>query len=709
MPVVRTCIAAALAGVALLLHTPAPMAGTLAVRAVGPHLPNTLIRYVARDAQPIALPPSYTAALRNKTASQTIRKLCGWVPKTYYAEFLAANRSTIVAAHRWPLPDSEKLGNMADKLIWPACLYVKNNPGLKPAFPTDTPRSVYIRLVGGDGTASTLAHFYGQEHESIGSVDAKIAKRRPVPVAWSTAPVTIAPKGNVSIADFTAGMDRAAATERYAANEVVRVVPRGGGRFVTDAVEDGAGGTGTPQCQSKGRVPYAPGDVVAAYTHSYEWQKSRQLASNRVDVVVVDNGFFGVDPTKQPYFSKPFTENYFSRWSRTRDRVGLPLQLDDDAVSPSNFLYPAAAHLPEAFHGTHVAGLVLGGAYLTDNDRHALFFHGNAPWLSMSMVNAGKGADSPIPGSLGRADRSFPDADRRIVNLSLMFFAKDDQTNAADVDRLISSGPNDLFVVAAGDGGGLQIGRDQVVPAADGGLNAPNVITVAGLDWSNAISAFSPMDPTFVDIAAPACGISSWIDNRATARTLSGTSQATPLVTFAAALLRSLDGDLTASAIKRRLIISGDPIVPRPDGSDIPTWSGMRLDIPLALYLFEDYIRFDRGDGSGVHEYLGALTDAKDVFCNGAADDDPDDIWSYKRDGTRKFLFTGRNQPRVQATPPCTFPRSTEANGKGQFIFEPYWEIRNGKATYLSADLKGKALPPLPLTAVQQLIRGIPL
>lgn len=689
-----------------------PRAETVTVRAIGPHAPEALTRYIARNAQPIALDPAALKKLPDRTPREVIQTLCGWLPIGYYPVFIDANKAAIHEADRWPLLDSQKIGALSTKLVWPACLYTHNKAARERVLPSDTPRSIYIRLVGGDGTNTALRNFYGQVHESLGSVQTKIRNGQPVSAPWATVAVGLAPKPKVKLEDFQAGMNRAAASDNYATPQVIRNLPPGGGRFVTDADDDGTHGTDTPQCRMKNQAPYNSAALALAYSHSYNFQKNRNLAPSRVDVVVVDNGFFGVDPRNAPFFSVPFEKSYFPLWlEQPLQLVGPAVSLDAGSVYPSNFLYMKGPTNLVSGHGTHVTGLVLGGTYLAPADRQTIFSRNSgSTWMSLSILNTGEGADAPISGALGRLWRdfgplNFVNAHRNmfIINLSLMLFGKADATSVADINTFLQSDTNDLFIVAAGNGPSHNISEDKIYPAADGGQGAANVVTVGALDWSNSYSQFTVRDPNFVDITAPGCGITSWIDNKSSVKSLSGTSQATPLVTFAAALLSSLDGSLTAGDIKRRLIVSGDPIVLRP--GDVSTWSGVRLNIPVALYLFEDYVRFDRNDGTGVHEYLGKLTDVKNVICNGVNIYD-DDIWSYKSDGVRRLLFRGRNIPQSLTAPPCQLP--SKVNSHAQFIFVASAEIKTGRIQSLAANPNRAPLPPLPLSTVSSLVRGIP-
>ena len=92
--------------------------------------------------------------------------------------------------------------------------------------------------------------------------------------------------------------------------------------------------------------------------------------------------------------------------------------------------------------------------------------------------------------------------------------------------------PNTLYVVAAGNGGEDEVGDSNDTTAQyPCNYTISNLICVAASDRNDRLTSFSNYSTTHVDIAAPGQHIlSTWKGNDQYAY-LSGTSQATPLVT----------------------------------------------------------------------------------------------------------------------------------------------------------------------------------
>jgi hypothetical protein len=178
-------------------------------------------------------------------------------------------------------------------------------------------------------------------------------------------------------------------------------------------------------------------------------------------------------------------------------------------------------------------------------------------------------------------------------------------------------------------------------------------------------------------------------------------------------LVKSLDENLSPLAVKTRLIVSGDLLEPKPH--TVEPWSLSRLNIPAALYLWDDYLRLDltssRGPHSApvtaTHEYLGSLIDAKGIGCaNEPNGHYLQDMWSIKRGHMGQFLYPGRRVSDSMSVP-CALemPSGSEVP---KIIFQPEYEIIGGHLSNLSA---GKTKPPpqtIPLSAVESLVRGLP-
>ena len=136
-----------------------------------------------------------------------------------------------------------------------------------------------------------------------------------------------------------------------------------------------------------------------------------------------------------------------------------------------------------------------------------------------------------------------------------------------------------LFIAAAGNGGGDQVGdNNDTTPHYPSTYSNPNIIAVAAITSTGARASFSNYGPTTVDIGAPGAGIWSTTAYNIY-ESYSGTSMATPHVTGAAALYASTHPGATAAAIKNALLSSA---VPTSSMAGITTTGG-RLDAYAAL------------------------------------------------------------------------------------------------------------------------------
>ena len=111
-----------------------------------------------------------------------------------------------------------------------------------------------------------------------------------------------------------------------------------------------------------------------------------------------------------------------------------------------------------------------------------------------------------------------------------------------------------LFVAAAGNDGT----NNDSSPHYPSNYTEANVVSVASSTASDARSSFSNYGLVSVDLAAPGSGIYSTIAGAGYA-SFSGTSMATPHVSGAVALIKSIAPNLTAAEIKDRLLQSVDP------------------------------------------------------------------------------------------------------------------------------------------------------
>ena len=117
---------------------------------------------------------------------------------------------------------------------------------------------------------------------------------------------------------------------------------------------------------------------------------------------------------------------------------------------------------------------------------------------------------------------------------------------------------NILFIAAAGNSGT----NNDANPSYPSSYTSSNIIAVASITNTGALSSFSQYGATSVDIGAPGSGIYSTVPVRSGKNivggytTYSGTSMATPHVTGAAALYKSIYPSANAAQIKTAILSS---------------------------------------------------------------------------------------------------------------------------------------------------------
>jgi hypothetical protein len=131
------------------------------------------------------------------------------------------------------------------------------------------------------------------------------------------------------------------------------------------------------------------------------------------------------------------------------------------------------------------------------------------------------------------------------------------------IDR--ANAANILFVAAAGNGGFDGVGdNNDVTPSFPASYTSANIISVAAITITGAMSSFSNFGATSVDIGAPGSAIISTVPSNnlfpsSTYATFSGTSMATPHVTGGAALFAATHPTASAAAIKQAILSSAVP------------------------------------------------------------------------------------------------------------------------------------------------------
>jgi subtilisin family serine protease len=193
----------------------------------------------------------------------------------------------------------------------------------------------------------------------------------------------------------------------------------------------------------------------------------------------------------------------------------------------------------EFHHGTHVAGLASGRSLPKPLEGLV------ATSVRLMILKIANSEGVIEPGRIHEAITYAQEKQAKIVNMSLEGDVAGDTTR-----NLMKSNPQLLFVVAAGnDKLNLDLEGNAIYPASLGAELA-NVITVAASDERRQLTCFSNYGVKTVMIAAPGLNMYSTVD--VGNQYHSGTSQAAPLVSLAAALLDAA-GMHDTSDIKLRL------------------------------------------------------------------------------------------------------------------------------------------------------------
>ena len=483
-----------------------------------------------------------------------------------------------------------------------------------------------------------------------------------------------------------------------------------------------------------------------------DWKMPEDVA-----VMIVDNGFVGykIDPNSEldgdstflP--SKNYPKNFF--FVEGGDRISpfvdededITLPLDPESLSPDPKI--AEQERVRHGHGTHIAGIILGGMYDDDrapaNENNQNLFApsvrrlllsdpelvpGQKPpkyksWIRLSFVTVryGVGAEGADPlTQLKEALSSQGTGSTKIVNMSLGRTLTSLPSNNRIPDEV---GRETLIVAAAGNSRSLLSMKEGVKAMPAMLRDDGRMLVVASHDANGRLSSFSNFGPP-VNIAAPGCNIRSWLDADGKDRALSGTSMATAVVSFAAAMVRSRWGKATAVGLRNRLLASaryekdldtcakvGPELLHEFSSRPYCVRNGAMLDIEAALLVTKDFIEFQEcEDPSGTKcvtkTAVGRLINVPEFIlkCDGIR---PLKIYAgLSRNGAIKKMSDGRFLVGVEGglevgAEPLTWSECAPPAGEQLIEFEAEGEQLQGDPA-----TPAKKLPAIELSRLVRLV-----
>ncbi len=237
-----------------------------------------------------------------------------------------------------------------------------------------------------------------------------------------------------------------------------------------------------------------------------------------------------------------------------------------DDVHGANFITQTNDVTDNNGHGTHCAGLI--GA--EGNNLHGIpGLNWQARLMPLKFMGNGRS------GSISDAIEAMIYATAKGARITSNSWTATRHNQA--LEEIMRASPA-LHVCAAGDNG--ENNDSQAIYPAN--FKMPNLISVAATDSDDKLALFSNRGGNSVHLAAPGTGIWSLAPENQLA-SLSGTSQAAPLVTGTAALIAARYPDADNATIKNR-IMHGVEAIPRYEDRLI---SGGRLNTATAMEVDE--------------------------------------------------------------------------------------------------------------------------
>ncbi|MBK5240656.1 S8 family serine peptidase [Clostridium sp.] len=194
-------------------------------------------------------------------------------------------------------------------------------------------------------------------------------------------------------------------------------------------------------------------------------------------------------------------------------------------------------------HGTHVSGIIAASS-------NGIGIVGVAPTIKIMPMKAADLQGNMYTSDIINAIQYGASKGVKLFNCSF----GGDAFSQAQYD--VMKNTDALFMCAAGNGdiNGNGLDNDSYVKSYPASFDLPNIISVASMDKYGYLSTFSNYGQVSVDIAAPGSSILSTVPGGYGYK--NGTSMATPYVTGVAALVLSVNMDLSSIEVKNCILKS---------------------------------------------------------------------------------------------------------------------------------------------------------
>ncbi|MBQ47894.1 MAG: subtilase [Zetaproteobacteria bacterium] len=280
--------------------------------------------------------------------------------------------------------------------------------------------------------------------------------------------------------------------------------------------------------------------------------------SKDIVVAVIDTGVdYNHPDLKDNYWSNP---GETGKDSRGNDKRTNGIDDDNNGYIDDHRGWDFANNdndpMDDNAHGTHCAGSI--GA-VGDNGIGIAGLNWNVSIVGLKFIGRGG------TGTLGDAAKAVEYAVTMgfdVTSNSWGGAAEKDTATAKDPLFAAIKAANkkgQLFIAAAGNNGSNNDNK-KLYPA---NYDVDNIISVAASDSRDRLASFSNYGPKTIDLMAPGSGIYSTSTRSLFGqiyRSMSGTSMAAPIVAGAVALVKSANPDLSAKALKQRIISTVDPV-----------------------------------------------------------------------------------------------------------------------------------------------------